>query len=253
MESLRKFDVVVSNPPYQVGNNKKSEPIYPYFYYAGKIIAKNISMVFPSTWHANTSNLMTEFREFITTKDTGIENFETTQLFDGIDISSGVAIVTSPVKNKQNHNIIDGYYIKDVESFNIINKIDERGNFNFFPENKFMVIVGESNGAALKNNRIISEPVIVSNLDDSPYSNPQILYSSDNYDNAVNAVNFWKTKFVRFLIKQLKTGHHQTLRVFGFIPEVDFTKYKSDQQLYKKYNLTSDEIAFVEKNIKEMN
>ena len=40
--------------------------------------------------------------------------------------------------------------------------------------------------------------------------------------------------------------------VYQFVPMQDFTKPWTDEELYKKYNLTEEEIAFIESMIKPM-
>jgi site-specific DNA-methyltransferase (adenine-specific) len=40
--------------------------------------------------------------------------------------------------------------------------------------------------------------------------------------------------------------------VFSFVPKLDMTIEWSDKKLYERYELTKDEIAFIEKMIKEM-
>jgi site-specific DNA-methyltransferase (adenine-specific) len=40
--------------------------------------------------------------------------------------------------------------------------------------------------------------------------------------------------------------------VYQFVPMQDFSKPWTDEELYKKYNLTADEIAFIESMIKPM-
>ncbi len=41
-------------------------------------------------------------------------------------------------------------------------------------------------------------------------------------------------------------------QVYQFVPMQDFSKPWSDAELYKKYNLTNDEITFIESMIKPM-
>ena len=67
-----------------------------------------------------------------------------------------------------------------------------------------------------------------------------------------NCATYMDTGFFRFL---LFIGHgtmqvNQT--VFSYIPLQDFTKPWTDEELYKKYNLDEDEIAFIESMIKPM-
>jgi len=40
--------------------------------------------------------------------------------------------------------------------------------------------------------------------------------------------------------------------VFSFVPLQDFSKPWTDEELYKKYNLTEEEIQFIESMIKPM-
>ena len=42
-------------------------------------------------------------------------------------------------------------------------------------------------------------------------------------------------------------------QVFTFVPNQDFSQSWDDSKLYKKYNLTNDEIEFIDSMIKEMN
>ena len=61
-----------------------------------------------------------------------------------------------------------------------------------------------------------------------------------------------KTKFVRALILLALTSINLSKLVFPFVPMQDFSKTWTDEELYKKYELTEDEIAFVESTIRVM-
>ncbi|KAB1633552.1 Eco57I restriction-modification methylase domain-containing protein [Pseudoclavibacter caeni] len=65
-------------------------------------------------------------------------------------------------------------------------------------------------------------------------------------------VQYLKTKFVRFLVSQLVTTQHVTRGSFAFVPIQDFTRPWTDADLYAKYHLTEDEIAFIESMIRPM-
>lgn len=69
---------------------------------------------------------------------------------------------------------------------------------------------------------------------------------------AQNLYNYMKTKFVRFLISQLTSTQHLSKANFGLVPLLDFTKSWTDEELYKKYDLSENEIAFIESMIKSM-
>lgn len=65
-------------------------------------------------------------------------------------------------------------------------------------------------------------------------------------------LKYLKTKFVRFLILQSLSSIHLTKNTFSFVPLQDFSKIWTDDELYKKYELTDDEIDFIESMIKSM-
>ena len=74
----------------------------------------------------------------------------------------------------------------------------------------------------------------------------------DTEQEAQNLMGYLKTRFVRFLVAQLATTQHLSKAAFGFVPVQDFKEDWTDEKLYKKYELTEDEIAFVESTIRVM-
>ena len=71
-------------------------------------------------------------------------------------------------------------------------------------------------------------------------------------DEATNMLNYIKTKFFRFLVATKTTTQSMSLPAYTFVPLQDFTKPWTDEELYKKYNLDENEIAFIESMIKPM-
>jgi site-specific DNA-methyltransferase (adenine-specific) len=61
-----------------------------------------------------------------------------------------------------------------------------------------------------------------------------------------------KTRFVRFLLSAILLTQNIAKDKFQLIPLQDFTKSWTDEELYRKYNLTDEEIAFIESMIKPM-
>ena len=76
------------------------------------------------------------------------------------------------------------------------------------------------------------------------------------------ALKYIKTKFARVLLGVLKTTQDITPEKWKCVPLQDFTHSSDidwstsiaeiDKQLYKKYNLSNEEIDFIETNVKEM-
>lgn len=67
-----------------------------------------------------------------------------------------------------------------------------------------------------------------------------------------NVISYIKTKFLRFLVLLKKNTQHATSKVYQFVPLQDFSKPWTDEELYAKYGLTDDEIAFIESMIRPM-
>lgn len=71
-------------------------------------------------------------------------------------------------------------------------------------------------------------------------------------ETAENVLTYLKTRFVRFLILLSMSSINLSKLVFSFVPMQDFSKPWTDAELYAKYNLTDEEIAFIESMIKPM-
>lgn len=69
---------------------------------------------------------------------------------------------------------------------------------------------------------------------------------------ANNFASYLKTKFVRFLIMQMLASMNMSKASYSFVPVQDFSKPWTDEELYAKYGLTDEEIAFIESMIKPM-
>jgi len=79
---------------------------------------------------------------------------------------------------------------------------------------------------------------------------------------AANLIKYIETKFFRALVGILKQTQHTTRKVYRFVPMQDFTPSSDidwskpvkeiDRELYEKYGLSEEDIAFIEENIKEM-
>lgn len=75
-------------------------------------------------------------------------------------------------------------------------------------------------------------------------------FKSEN--EALNFISYLKCKFTRFLVLQTLSSINLSRERFMFVPLQDFSKPWTDEELYAKYNLTDDEIAFIESMIKPM-
>lgn len=69
---------------------------------------------------------------------------------------------------------------------------------------------------------------------------------------AQNALSYFKTKFFRALVGIRKQDQGASKAVYQFVPIQDFSKPLTDEFLYDKYNLSQEEINFIESMIRPM-
>ena len=79
---------------------------------------------------------------------------------------------------------------------------------------------------------------------------------------AENALKYIKTKFARAMLGIKKATQHNPKSTWTYVPLQDFTSNSDidwsksvseiDKQLYRKYGLSKDEIAFIESKVREM-
>lgn len=83
-----------------------------------------------------------------------------------------------------------------------------------------------------------------------------------NEQEAEACMAYIKSKFCRALLGVLKITQHNSAEKWKYVPLQDFTAHSDidwsksmaeiDRQLYRKYDLTADEIEFIETHVKEM-
>ncbi len=109
--------------------------------------------------------------------------------------------------------------------------------------------------------RVITEPKILkpNEINTETYIDTAVFFSEIE---AINYKKYLHSKFSRYLLRQGVTSVNVTKECFAFVPMQDFTENSDidwsksveeiDTQLYAKYDLSTDEIAFIESMIKPM-
>jgi site-specific DNA-methyltransferase (adenine-specific) len=64
--------------------------------------------------------------------------------------------------------------------------------------------------------------------------------------------SYYRTKLFRFLVSLRKITQHAGRATYTWVPEQSWDQVWTDKELYKKYKLTKDEIAFIESMIRPM-
>ena len=79
-----------------------------------------------------------------------------------------------------------------------------------------------------------------------------VIGAFDTEEEAQSLVTYMKTRFFRFLVSLTMFSHHITKSGYQFVPVQDFSKPWTDEELYDKYELSQEEIDFIESMIRPM-
>ncbi len=131
------------------------------------------------------------------------------------------------------------------------------------PLEKFTVLVPKANGTGALG-EVIPTPLVGSPLVGSPLVGSTETFISvgafDTRAEALACVAYIKSKFCRAMLGILKVTQDATPEKWAMVPMQDFNPATSDinwsgnvdAQLYRKYHLTEEEIAFIESKVKAM-
>ena len=64
--------------------------------------------------------------------------------------------------------------------------------------------------------------------------------------------SYLRTRFFRFLVSLRKITQDATRSTYTWVPQQRWDQTWTDEELYKKYGLTKDDIAFIESRIRPM-
>lgn len=148
------------------------------------------------------------------------------------------------IKNKRINKFINKKYV-DFEHPNI---------------KKYKALVARANGSG-KYGDTMSSPFTLK--PDEAYTQTFIGIGSFDFEiEADNTIKYIKSKFARAMLGVLKITQDNDREVWRLVPTQDFTSNSDidwtksipeiDQQLYKKYGLSQEEIDFIESHVKEM-
>lgn len=125
---------------------------------------------------------------------------------------------------------------------------------------KYSIVLPKANNTG-KFGEVLSQPFLTEPGIGSTETFLSVGFFDTNKENQ-NCLKFISTKFARTMLGILKTTQDLTPDKWKFVPIQNFTDKSDidwsapiksiDQQLYKKYNLSDEEINFIETNVKEM-
>lgn len=325
-----KWDVIVGNPPYQVGTEgygATASTVYHLF--VEKAIAMDpryVVMITPSRWFSGGKGV-NEFRDKMISDRRIAKLVDNPKIFDcfpGVKIRGGVSyflwdrdhdgpcefttriegrVVSVATRDLRDG---DGVLVRDSRAIPIIKKVQERATemaearctvtkpFGLTMRSNYKGSVPEPFEGAIPliyNNRIgYSRPDQIqrnhqwincwkvllprASSGDTPIDEhgrivdvvlgepialkpgsacTQTYFIAGMFDTKAeteNYAHYLATKFVRFLVLQRKTTQDLTSDCFRFVPMLDMTRRWTDEDLYAQFDLTHDEIDYIESSIK---
>lgn len=125
---------------------------------------------------------------------------------------------------------------------------------------KYSIIMPKANNTG-KFGEVLSQPLITKPGVGSTETFLSVGFFENEYED-VNCLKYISTKFARTMLGILKTTQDLTPDKWKYVPIQDFTDQSDidwsqtisniDKQLYKKYNLSDEEVVFIESHVKEM-
>lgn len=118
--------------------------------------------------------------------------------------------------------------------------------------NQYKVIVSKASpGGDEYPHSIVSTPII-SEPNSVCTETYLVIKAVPSKEQAENLISYIKTRFFRFMMSLVKNTQNISRSSYMFVPLQDFSKPWTDEELYKKYGLSEDEIQFIESMIRPM-
>jgi hypothetical protein len=268
------FDYGIGNPPFNQMIDMK-------FVRLSYELCDVTCIVHPSTWLLDEKGKQKAFNE---TKELVKDHLGSIELFNGNKVFSIVLAVpcciTYIYKKKKEKGIKCVDKINKVELvYNDIKQINKYSDISIYPnlKNKISSRLDTNLQFIVKNDKGSNFYVNISQITGNVFTNSDEFMVKDDFytlcgkeikpskeprkqrektqvsfiseTDANNFIVYLKTKFVRFCLSILKNNKNVYCGEMSLIPLLDFTQEWTDEKLYKEFNLTEEEIKFIEKNI----
>lgn len=131
-----------------------------------------------------------------------------------------------------------------------ISRSDVKQNPEWIDEWKVLMTAVQGTSAAVET-IFLSKPII-SGPNEACSETYLIAGRFDSKIKAERYAAYLRTRFVRFLVSLRKPTQHATKDVYAFIPDIPLNRKWIDENLYERYGLNKDEIAFIESMVRPM-
>ena len=115
-----------------------------------------------------------------------------------------------------------------------------------------VLIAKSSSGGDELPHLVISEPIVSG--PGSATANTHYVIECDNDETkARNLASYMRTKFFRFMVNLLRSNQNMRVDMYQFAPRLDFSRTWTDEDLYSRYELSPEDVEFIDLIIKDMN
>jgi hypothetical protein len=270
-----------NNFSYSIGNPPFNQMIDMKFVRLSYEIADVTCIVHPSTWLLDEKGKQRAFKD---TKELVKDHLESIELFNGNKVFGIVLAVPCCItyidKKKKSKGIKCFDKINKVELvYNDIKQINKYSDISIYPnlKNKISSRLDTSLQSIVKNDKGSNFYVNISQITGNVFTNSDEFMVKDDFytlcgkeikpskeprkqrektqvsfineSDANNFIAYLKTRFVRFCLSILKNNKNVYCGEMSLIPWLDFTQEWTDEKLYRHFDLTEEEIKFIEKNI----
>ena len=131
-----------------------------------------------------------------------------------------------------------------------IKRADVRKNVDAI--DKWKVLVPEAYGAGETSPHQILGKEIVASPPSACTQSYLIVSPFASDDEAKSFASYYRTRFFRFLVSLRKITQHALRSTYTWVPRQMWDRNWTDELLYEKYGITSDEITFINEMIRPM-
>jgi len=321
-----KFDVIIGNPPYQLGSDggTRDIPIYNKFIaQATKLNPRFLSMIIPSRWMSSGLGL-SEFRSTML-GDRRIRKLVdypvASEVFTGVEVKGGICYFLWDRDNEGdcevttirgdntfgpiNRNLGEyDVFVRDSRALKILHKVQLKkepsitellsvdkefgwtSNFDEFHNDrksgdvpihyirktkrgtgwinrteinksshfvdtwKVLVPKAGSDGGQKIPDRVLGKPFVASSP--SVCTQSYLFFFVESAKKAASIESYLRTKFFRFLVSLRKITQDATRSTYTWVPQQSWDLLWSDEELYQKYDLSKEDIDYIDLMISPM-
>ena len=116
----------------------------------------------------------------------------------------------------------------------------------------FKVLVPQAfNGGDAIPHQIVGKPLITPSP--SVCTQSFLFFNVDSHNAAKSLQSYYATRFFRFLVSLRKITQHATHSTYAWVPMQTWDRTWTDEDLYRKYDITAKEQAYIESQVRAMN